>query len=109
MISIEIMSGNVGNISRLVPGLEAKINGNQIVDKTSDKGNFTEIFSNMINSVNKLQLDAGKTQELLASGDAGDLHQVMLAAEKAGIAMDLLLEIRNKLVDAYQNLVRMPM
>ena len=54
-------------------------------------------------------MDAAKAQELLASGDAADLHQVMIAAEEAGIAMDLLLEIRNKLVDAYQTMMRMPM
>jgi len=53
-------------------------------------------------------MDSAKAQELLATGDAADLHQVMIAAEKAGVAMDLLLEVRNKLVDAYQSFMRMP-
>ena len=103
------MSGTIGNINRVIPGLENQIGGGKPVDNSVEKSNFTEIFSNMINSVNSLQLEAGQAQELLATGDAADLHQVILAAEKAGIAMDLLLEIRNKLVDAYQNLMRMPM
>jgi len=63
----------------------------------------------LVNSVNDLQFDAAKAQELLATGDAADLHQVMIAAEEAGIALDLLLEIRNKLVDAYKTLMQMPM
>ena len=62
-----------------------------------------------MNSVNDLHMDAAKATEMLASGEAADLHQVMIAAEKAGIATELLLEIRNRLVDAYQQLVRMPM
>jgi flagellar hook-basal body complex protein FliE len=103
------MSQSIGNINRLVPGLEAKLTGSQPLDKAAADGKFTEIFTNMLNSVNSLQLESGKAQELLATGEAEDLHQVMLAAEKAGVAMDLLLEIRNRLVDAYQNLIRMPM
>ncbi len=103
------MTGNIGSVNRLVPGLENQVGGKNQAGKIEADGKFTEIFSNMLNSVNALQLDAGKAQELLATGDAEDLHQVMLAAEKAGIAMDLLLEMRNKLVDAYQHLIKMPM
>ncbi|MFH2037246.1 MAG: flagellar hook-basal body complex protein FliE [Candidatus Zixiibacteriota bacterium] len=102
------MSANIGNINRVLPGLQNEIGINKNV-KGDDKGNFTEIFNNMLGSVNDLQMDAGKAQEMLATGDAAELHEVMLAAEKAGVAMDLLLEIRNKLVDAYQTMMRMPM
>ena len=102
------MSNPVGSINRLIPGLQPK--GIEPTKATgSDKGEFTELFGKMLESVNDLQMDAGKAQELLASGDAEDLHQVMIAGEKAGIAMDLLLEVRNKLVDAYQSLIKMPM
>ena len=41
-------------------------------------------------------------------GQPIELHQVMIAAEKAGIALELLVETRNRLVEAYQELMRMP-
>jgi len=103
------MSTGVGQINRIVPGLIEKTQNNQALDPSVDKASFTDLFNNLVNSVNDLQFDAAKAQELLATGDAADLHQVMIAAEEAGIALDLLLEIRNKLVDAYKTLMQMPM
>lgn len=102
------MSADVGQINRVVPGLANQLQKSQQLDG-ADKANFTDLFNNFLNSVNDLQFDSAKAQELLASGDAADLHQVMIAAEEAGIAMDLLLEIRNKLVDAYKTIMQMPM
>lgn len=106
------MSGGVGNINRLVPGLVERLDANR-PDKAAADGNsqssFTELFSNMLNSVNDLQMDAAQIQEAFMSGDPVELHQVMIKAQEAGIAMDLLLEIRNKLVNAYHELMRMPL
>jgi flagellar hook-basal body complex protein FliE len=105
------MSNGIESISRLVPGLQNGINStSKVADANEDKeANFSEVFGKLLNSVNSMQMDAAKAQELLASGDAAELHQVMIAAEEAGVALDLLLEIRNKLVDAYQTIMRMPM
>ncbi|UCD95217.1 MAG: flagellar hook-basal body complex protein FliE [Candidatus Zixiibacteriota bacterium] len=103
------MSGSIGQINGLVRGLENQIGNSRAATQPEDKAGFTELLNNLITSVNDLQLDAGKAQELMAAGEAADLHQVMIALEEAGVAMDLLLEIRNKLVDAYQSLMRMPM
>jgi len=103
------MSNTVGQLNRIVPGLIEQAQKGKALDPAVNKSEFTDLFNNLINSVNDLQLDAGKVQELLATGDAADLHQVMIAAEEAGIAMDLMLEIRNKLVDAYKTLMQMPM
>jgi flagellar hook-basal body complex protein FliE len=99
----------IGQINRLVPGLQNGIEANPTKGAGDKQGEFTEIFGDLLDSVNELHQDAAKATEMLASGDAADLHQVMIAAEKAGIATELLLEIRNRLVDAYQQLVRMPM
>jgi len=69
---------------------------------------FGDLLAGMVNDVNELQVNAGELREQLISGESGDLHQVMIAAEEAGVAMELLIEVRNKLVDAYQQLMRMP-
>jgi flagellar hook-basal body complex protein FliE len=72
------------------------------------KENFGDLLTNAIDSVNNLQMEAGEAQDKFVVGEAAELHQVMIAAEKAGISFDLLLEIRRKLVEAYQEIIRMP-
>lgn len=74
-----------------------------------EKTGFGEFLSNAIKGIDGLQTEAAEAQDMLVRGDAAELHQVMIAAEKAGISFDLLLEIRRKLLDAYQELMRMPM
>lgn len=103
------MTSGIGQINQLIPALqqgsEAK-NGSEV--KVPD-GKFTDIFGELINSVNSIQQESAQAQELLATGEAADLHQVMIAVEEAGITMDLFLEIRNRLLEGYQSLVKMPM
>ncbi|UCD17469.1 MAG: flagellar hook-basal body complex protein FliE [Candidatus Zixiibacteriota bacterium] len=103
------MSGTIGQIGRLVPALQNQAQFNPPAEEAGESANFSEVFGKLINSVNSLQQDATQAQRLAATGEIADLHEVMVALEKAGVAMDLLLEIRNKLVDAYQSLIKMPM
>lgn len=60
-----------------------------------------------LGGVNDLQMKADTAMEKLASGQDVDIHDVMLATEKASVALQLTTEIRNKLVDAYQEVMRM--
>ena len=106
------MAGAVGNINRLVPGLIEKLdvaNPEKALGQPKADTSFSELFSNMINSVNDAQLDASQIEEAFLSGDPVELHQLMIKAEEAGIAMDLLLEVRNKLVSAYNQIMQMPL
>ena len=73
-----------------------------------DKEGFGDVLKNAIESINGLQQEAGEAQDKFVRGEAAELHQVMIAAEKAGISFDLLLEIRRRLVEAYQDIIRMP-
>jgi len=106
------MKTNPMNVQRMVPGLIEKVNPAKAQaaegGKSSETG-FAQHLSNMINQVNELQSDSSRMQEALMNGEPVELHQVMIKAEEAGLAMDLLLEVRNKLIDAYNDLARMPM
>ncbi len=73
-----------------------------------DKEGFGDMLKNAIESINGLQQESGVAQDEFIKGEAAELHQVMIAAEKAGISFDLLLEIRRRLVEAYQDIIRMP-
>jgi flagellar hook-basal body complex protein FliE len=73
----------------------------------SGKESFGDLLSKAITDVNDMQTAAGTAQDQLLRGDAAELHQVMIAVEKAGISFDLLLEVRKRLLEAYQELTRM--
>jgi flagellar hook-basal body complex protein FliE len=60
-----------------------------------------------IGEVNALQANAGEMVQRFAAGDRMDVHQVMIALEQASTAMQLTLQVRNKLVEAYQEVIRM--
>ena len=67
-----------------------------------------EAAGSFIDAVNGLQMEAGALQQSLYSDSPTELHRVMIAAQEAGTATELMVEIRNKLVEAYQELMRMP-
>ena len=68
---------------------------------------FDESLRAALREVSDLQLRAGNEIERLVAGEPVDLHEVMISTEEAGIAFDLLMEIRNKLLEAYQEIQRM--
>ncbi|AJQ27312.1 MULTISPECIES: flagellar hook-basal body complex protein FliE [Pelosinus] len=71
------------------------------------KKNFGEFLTEALGEVNSLQQDAAKASFDLAAGKLQDISQVTIAAEKATIAMQLTMQVRNKVVDAYQEIMRM--
>jgi len=68
---------------------------------------FGDMVKEFAGDVNALQFEAGHAIDQFVTGEAADVHQVMVAVEQAGIAMDLMLEIRNRVLDGYQELIRM--
>ena len=83
---------------------------NNTIDNTnknlneSDKVNFTDVLNNAVNKVNDSQVKANKDIEALIKGDDIRMHEVMLSTQEAQISMQLMLEMRNKLYDAYKEL-----
>ncbi len=69
---------------------------------------FGDTLKSFIVDVNSLQAQAGKAVQDFSSGEAIEVHDVMVAAEKARTSFDLLLEVRNKTIDAYRELMRIP-
>ncbi|WP_331274010.1 flagellar hook-basal body complex protein FliE [Capillibacterium thermochitinicola] len=76
--------------------------------KAEGSGEFQELLKGFINEVNKLQLEAEEIDRKLAAGTLENIHEATIAAEKAALALELTVEIRNKVVEAYQEIMRMP-
>ncbi|WP_305045786.1 flagellar hook-basal body complex protein FliE [Geoalkalibacter sp.] len=70
-------------------------------------GGFGEILADTITKVNEAQISADRKVENLHAGRAENLHDVMIAMEQADISLRLLAQMRNKVVDAYQEVMRM--
>ncbi len=92
---------NVGSIQ----GLADK--PKKLVVKTEGSTTFGETLNGFMKDVNNLQIDAGKSVEKLLTGEIKDVHDVMVAVEKAGTSFELMMEIRNKMLDAYREVMRM--
>lgn len=68
---------------------------------------FRQVFQDALRYVNDLQLEADKLDRQLAAGTVENIHEVTIAAEKAALALELTVQIRNRLVEAYQEFMRM--
>ena len=87
-------------------------NGNKVdlkfdkAEKQSGVG-FKETVSNFVNEVNDLQVKAGESVENFATGKVENVHEVMIAMSKAEVSFKFMMETRNKLIDAYKEIIRM--
>jgi len=68
---------------------------------------FSDTLKGFIKDVNHMQNHADKSIEKMVAGEITDVHQVMVAVEEANTAFSLMMELRNKMLDAYQEVMRM--
>lgn len=68
---------------------------------------FKSILLDSLSEVNRLQTEADLGVQALLTGETENVAEVLAAANKAGIAFDLLMEVRNKLTDAYREIQQM--
>ena len=68
---------------------------------------FGQLLTNALGDVNKVQLDAKQASIDLAAGKIQDVSEAVIATEKASIALQLTMQVRNKVIDAYQEIMRM--
>ena len=73
----------------------------------SQNGGFASSLKNAINSVNQAQLDSDRKMQELATGKTNNIHETMIAAEKAELSFQLMVRVRNKIIDAYQEVMKM--
>ncbi len=68
---------------------------------------FGDVLKESIREVNRLQVEADQSIQELAIGRAGSVHETMIAVEKAEVSFRLMMQVRNKIVDAYHEIMRM--
>src|SRR6476620_9194328 len=81
----------------------AKPGGNGPADEIGGKS-FKDLLLDSLDQVNKLQQEASAGIEKVATGETGNMAEVFTAVRKADVAFSMLMEMRNKLVDAYREI-----
>ena len=94
----------IQNLSNSPP---ATYSGKQ--NQQADQISFGKMLKTSLDNVNQLQNDANESIDDLAVGKNTDIHQTMIAVEKASVSFELLMQIRNKVIAAYERVMRMPM
>lgn len=83
----------------------------KVVNQPSQEGTPTQPFLDALkqawNHVNSLQQQADQVTQAYLAGEIQDVHQVMIAAEQANLALQLTVQVRNKVIEAYQEVARM--
>ena len=108
--SIQDFTGRGEGASRTlnIPGNgTAPIGPGRLSEAQGERQSFSDLVKEFTADVNDLQFEAGHAIDKMVTGEAADVHQVMVAVEQAGIALDLMLEVRNRVMEGYQELIRM--
>ena len=73
------------------------------------KGDFASAFQSAIGGVEDLRHTADQSVERFLSGDGEELHGTVMATQRAELAFEMFLQVRNKVVQAYQEIMRIQM
>jgi flagellar hook-basal body complex protein FliE len=90
-----------GSIGKAVPGSDS------IAGTESGGGSFESTLNQFVEGVSRKQAVGNDAISGLLSGQNGSLHQTMIAMEEASVSFQLMVEVRNKLLESYQELMRM--
>ncbi|MGA1847106.1 flagellar hook-basal body complex protein FliE [Deferribacter abyssi] len=95
----------INKINFLLPN---KLDTGQKAEKenNTDSIDFADLLKKAIKDVNDAQLEADEAVKKVLNGETKDIHQTMIALQKADVSLKLMLEVRNKLLEAYQEIMR---
>jgi flagellar hook-basal body complex protein FliE len=71
------------------------------------QASFGTLLGNMVEEVNSKQINAAQTMRALQAGEDVPIHQAVIATEEASLSFQLMVEVRNKLLESYNEIMRM--
>lgn len=99
----------INSISNPLPSIKSipSIQGFGENSEGTQKLNFADVLAQSLDQVNQIQNESNEMGKLFAAGKIDDLHTMMIEGEKADLALQFTLQIRNKILDAYNEIMRM--
>ena len=79
----------------------------QVATGGAQAGDFSGVMQAAIGKVEQYRADANQSVENFLSGEGGELHTTVLATQRAELALEMFMQTRNKVVQAYQEIMRM--
>ncbi|OOV88576.1 MULTISPECIES: flagellar hook-basal body complex protein FliE [Oceanospirillales] len=105
---IRSMQSEIHQASRVAPAVKPLEDGKSV--NAAGAPDFSEMLKAAIDKVNETQKTASALRESYEMGDPEvDITQVMIASQKSTVAFEAMSQVRNKLVSAYQEIMRMPL
>ena len=91
-----------------IQSIEGNLAGSaQAAGDSNGSAPFADLFADSVSQIDKLENDARITVDRMMTGSGVDVHQAMIATQKASMAFELALAVRNKAVQAYQSIMGM--
>ena len=98
------------SIGTLNPNLQVpEIRSSPTPAGEKSKSGFGEMLKDAISTVNELQKQSDQQIEKFITGESQDLHTTVIAMQKADLSFQMMMQVRNKIVQAYQEIMRMQM
>jgi flagellar hook-basal body complex protein FliE len=95
-------------IGQINPNLQLpEIRKPQGLGKESGGPDFGEVLKDAISTVNELQKQSDQEIRKLITGESQDLHATLIAVQKADVSFQMMMQVRNRIVQAYQEIMRM--
>ena len=98
----------INSVSMTIPTISNELTKiNPTVTSADAQQTFANSLKDAISKVNDQQIQSDTMTEKLINGGNVDLHEVMIASQKASITINATMEVRNKVIEAYQEIMRM--
>ena len=97
----------INNIQHMQPLFDSKMNRIDEAPKSENDETFGKYFKNALDNANDLQIKSNEETLKFITGETSDIHQPLIAAEESRLYMEFVIQVRNKLVESYQEISRM--
>lgn len=86
---------------------EALKQGLDLGESPKEGGSFSDVLEQSLDQVNQLQLNADSAMKEFVAGRTKNIHETMLAIEQADVSLKMMMQVRNKIIEAYREIMKM--
>jgi len=105
---------NIGQSLEIADGISAAREKREMMQQSAGSaagetpsGSFTEMLNKAVEKTNELQVQGDKASAELMAGRTKNIHESLLVLERADLSLKLMMQVRNKVLDAYKEIMRM--
>lgn len=101
------MNQSINGITASILPLSSSTNSSHLHPSEAGQTKFAQTLKTAIDKVNDAEIASDMKTEALATGNINDLHDVMITAQKASITLETTVKVQQKVIDAYNEIMRM--